>query len=109
MSAFYIMRYVGGVSSGFGAIYIGRHTIVGADVGNGRYSGGYTEAGGRLRGTVTLTMPSGGTLVGGQQVAAGTSIPMEFDWPENFTSGPQSILVQGKKVQVTFEKVGDVP
>ena len=111
MSALYIMRYVGiGTgSSGFGAIYVGRNTIVGVDVGNGRYTGGYTEMNGRIRGQLTLTLPNGGTLVTGQQVAPGTSIPMAFDWPANFTSGPQSIAVQGRNVQATFEKVGDVP
>lgn len=109
MSAFYIMRYQGSSGAGFGAVYIGRGTIVGADVMNGRYSGSYTEGGGRLRGTVTLNWPNGGQLVTGQQMPAGASIPMNFDWPQNITSGPQSISVQGFPVSVTFEKVGDVP
>lgn len=90
-------------------MYIGRGTVVGADVGNGRYHGSYAESGGRMRGTVTLTMPDGGVLVTGQQVPPRTSIPMTFDWPANFTAGAQPISVQGKAVNVTFEKVGDVP
>jgi hypothetical protein len=109
MSALYIMRYLGVTGVGFGAVYIGRGTIVGADVGNGRYSGSFSESAGRMRGNVTLTMLTAGALVTGQQVPAGTSIPMTFDWPSNFTSGPQQIVVQGRQVSVTFEKVGDVP
>lgn len=109
MSALYIMRYSGAASGGFGSIYLGRGAIVGVDVGNGRYHGTYAEGGGRLRGNVTLNMPTGGALVTGQQVPAGTSIPMSFDWPSNFTSGAQSISVQGRTVTVSFEKVGDVP
>jgi hypothetical protein len=54
-------------------------------------------------------MIAAGVMVTGQQVPAGTSIPMTFDWPSNFTSGPQQITVQGHPVSVTFEKVGDVP
>jgi hypothetical protein len=109
MSAFYIMRYQGGAGAGFGAVYIGRGTVVGADVGNGRYNGTYTEAGGRLRGNVTLTLPNGGILVTGQQVPPGYSIGMTFDWPTNITAGQQQISVQGRSVGVTFEKVGDIP
>lgn len=109
MSAFYIMRYQGGTGGGFGAIYIGRGIVVGADVGNGRYKGSYTEAAGRIRGNITLSLPSGGHLVTGQQVPPGTSIPITFDWPENFAAGAQQVSVQGRPVGVTFEKVGDVP
>jgi hypothetical protein len=109
MSALYIMRFLGGVGMGFGAVYVGRNTIVGVDSGNARYSGAYTENGGRMRGNVTMTLPQGGVLVTGQQVPPGTSIPMSFDWPSNFTSGQQQIAVQGRPVSVTFEKVGDVP
>jgi hypothetical protein len=109
MSALYIMRYLGGTGAEFGGVYIGRRTIVGADVGNGRYSGNYSESGGRMRGHVTLTLPDGGILVTGQQVPPGTSISMSFDWPQNFTNGAQQIFVQGKPVSVNFEKVGNIP
>lgn len=110
MSAFYIMRYHGQARAdgGFGAIYIGHGKIAGVDVGNGRYIGSYTETNGRVRGTVNLSNPSGSTLVTGEHLPAGASIPMTFDWPVNFT-GPQTISVHGRQVSITFEKVSDLP
>jgi hypothetical protein len=110
MSALYAMRYLGQTGVGAGAVYVGKGMIVGADVGNGRYHGTYTEAGGRLKATLTLTMASAGVLVTGQQVPAGTKIPMTADWPADFANGQaQSITVAGRQVQVTFEKIGDIP
>ena len=111
MSALYAMRYLGQTgSTGAGAVYIGRGKIVGLDVGNGRYHGTYSEAGGRIKGSATLSMPSGGVLVTGHNVPAGTSIPLTVDWPANFANGqPQTIMVQGAPVQVAFEKIGDIP
>ena len=94
-----------------GAIYIGRGVIVGVDVTNGRYSGTYTEEGGRLKGTAKLSAPPGGAiLVTGAQLPEGQAIPLQVDWPMNFANGSaQTILVQGMPVQVTFEKIGDIP
>lgn len=109
MSALYVMRYLGGTGNGAGAIYIGRGTIIGVDVGNARYHGSYTETAGRLRGGVTMTQETGGSLVTGLQVPAGTTIQISFDWPANFTTGPQALLVQGQPVNVSFEKIGDIP
>lgn len=110
MSALYAMRFAGRSDTGAGAIYIGKGKIVGVDVGNGRYHGSYTEQGGRVKANVTLSMPTGGMLVTGQQAAPGTEIQMTADWPSNFANGQaQTISVGGKPVQVTFEKVGDVP
>jgi hypothetical protein len=109
MSSFYIMRYQGQTGAAFGAIYIGRGIIIGVDAGNGRYRGTYTEASGRLRGSLTLTLPSGGSLVTGQTVPPGTAIPINFDWPVHFTDGSQQVSVQGQQVHVTFEKIGDIP
>jgi hypothetical protein len=110
MSALYIMRYIGGTGAGFGAIYIGKGTIVCVDVQNGRYHGTYIEQGDRVRPTVTLSLPQGGVLVTGSQVPPGTRITMTADWPANFADGQaQQIMVQGSPVQVTFEKIGDVP
>lgn len=110
MSALYLMQYVGNAGYGIGAIYIGKGVIVGADAGNGRYSGSYKEEGGRLKASVTLTMTQAGPLVTGQMVPAGTKLPITADWPSNFANGePQSVSVSGHPVQVTFEKVGDIP
>lgn len=111
MSALYAMRYLGQSGIGMGVIYIGKGVIVGVDVTNGRYSGTYTEEGGRLKGTATLSAPPGGAiLVTGAQLPAGQSIPLIADWPANFADGStQEITVTGHPVQVTFEKIGDVP
>ncbi len=110
MSALYIMRYIGATGLGFGTIYVGKGTIVGADAGGGRYHGTYTESGGRINITAILSMPDGGILVTGDQIPAGTDIPVSADWPENFADGTaQPITVAGGEVQVTFEKIGDIP
>ncbi|MCH9054141.1 MAG: hypothetical protein IIA72_24390 [Proteobacteria bacterium] len=111
MSALYAMRYLGQSDVGMGTLYIGRGVIVGVDVANGRYSGTYTEEGGRMKATATLSAPPGGaTLVTGDQLPAGQSVPLTADWPANFADGSaQEIMVMGRPVQVTFEKIGDVP
>ena len=94
-----------------GAIYIGRGVIIGVDVANGRYTGTYTEEGGRLKGNATLSAPPGGTiLVTGAQLPEGEAIPLQVDWPMIFADGSaQTISVQGMPVKVTFEKIGDIP
>jgi hypothetical protein len=102
MSALYIMRVVGGLGPGIGAVYIGRKTMLGVGTSAGgknivRYSGNYTESDGRLRGTMNLTLQNG------------TSIPLNFDWPEDLTSSPQSVSAQGRMVNITFQKLGDIP
>lgn len=111
MSTLYVMRYLGQSGIGAGTIYIGRGVILGIDVTNGRYNGTYTEEGGRLKGQAILSAPAGGAvLVTGAQLAAGQEIPLKVDWPLNFADGStQTIVVQGKPVQVRFEKIGDIP
>lgn len=111
MSALYVMRYLGQTGVGMGTMYIGRGVILGVDVANGRYNGTYTEEGGRMKATATLSAPPGGAiLVTGAQLPAGQSIPLTADWPANFADGSaQEITVMGQPVQVTFEKIGDVP
>ena len=111
MSALYAMRYLGQSGIGMGVIYIGKGVIVGVDVTNGRYSGTYTEEGGRIKTTATLSAPPGGAiLVTGDRLPPGQSIPLTADWPANFADGSaQEITIMGRSVQVTFEKIGDVP
>jgi hypothetical protein len=109
MSALYAMRFAGVADTGSGAIYIGKGKIVGIDVGNLRYSGRYIEEGGRLNGTVELYAPTGGLLVTGVQVPAGSRWNVTFDWPANFSDGkPQPIMINGRPVQVVLEKIGDI-
>ena len=109
MSALYAMNYVGQTGTGGGAVYVGNGKIVGIDVGNLRYNGNYTEHGGRLKGTITLSAPTGGTLVTGAQLPAGSKLSLTLDWPTNFSDGkPQPIAIEGRPVHVTFEKIGDI-
>jgi len=110
MSALYAMRYRGAAGVGAGALYIGKGLIVGVDVNNGRYSGLYKVEGDRFRAEILLTMPTGGALVTGDDVAPGTAIPIVVDWPKDFANGqPQDIAVGGESVKVVFEMVGDIP
>src|ERR1700722_18905207 len=101
-----------GLGRGGGALYIGKGIIVGVDVMGGTYDGSYTERASRLKGTVKLTAPrSGAHLVTGQTVAGGQSFSLQFELPADFANGrPQTITgVGGRPVQVTFEKLKDVP
>jgi hypothetical protein len=51
---------------------------------------------------MTLSIPSG---AGGQPIQQITA-----DWPANFADGqPHQIIIQGQPIQVTFEKIGDIP
>lgn len=110
MSALYSMTYSGLTGLGGGAVYVGRGVVLGGDVGGGRYHGTYTQQNGTLNVEVTLTFPAGGQLVTGQDMPAGSRLEMTATWPENFADGkPQPIMVAGRPVQVTFEKIGDVP
>jgi hypothetical protein len=109
MGALYVMNFVGQTGVGGGAVYVGNGKILGVDVGNLRYSGSYTEQGGRLKGTVALTAPTGGTLVTGVQLSAGSRLTLTLDWPINFADGkPQALTVEGRPVHVLLEKVGDI-
>jgi hypothetical protein len=112
MSAFYLMRYVGTAGQGGGALYVGKGIVVGVDVMGGKYDGSYTEKGGQMKGTVRLTAPTAGAhLVTGQNVAGGQSFDLHFDLPADFANGRPQIItgVGGQPVQVTFEKLKDLP
>jgi hypothetical protein len=104
------MRYVGQADTGAGVLFIGKGVIVGADIGNMRYKGTYVESGGRIKGTVVMSAPQGGMLVTGAAMPAGSTIQVTADWPPDFANGQaQQIIVAGRPVQVTFDKIGDVP
>lgn len=110
MSALYVMSYRGRADSGNGAIYVGRGTIAGVDVGNIRYSGSYHESDGRIIGTVEMHAASDAELVSGMRVPAGTRLPISIDWPMTFADGtPRTLSVAGHSVQVSLEKISDIP
>ena len=111
MSAFYVMQYVGREGMGAGALYIGKGLVVGMDATGGRYEGTYTEDGGKLRGSVVLSVPQGTELVTGVRADDGPMrVHIRFDFPINFADrGAQTVLVEGQPVQVAFEKLRDIP
>ncbi len=111
MSALYIMRYQGQSATGMGPIYVGDGTIVGVDIANARYHGSYIEENGRMKGEVTLSSPPGGAmLVTGDPFPANQAITLTIDCPVDFADGmARELSVMGRRVQVTFEKVGDIP
>ena len=113
MSAFYIMKYVGSAGVGGGTLYIGKGIIVGIDVEGGKYEGKYVVDNGRMKGTVKMTAPAGGSqLITGQRVPGGAQFDLTFDFPsDSFADGsPQKMLgVGGLPIQVSFEKVRDMP
>ena len=114
MSALYAMQYQGAGptanNSGMGALFVGKGVISGVDVGGGRYAGTYTEANGRVRGTATLSFPSGGILVTGAQLPAGSQIPLSVDWPTDFANGkPHPISVLGQQVNVVLDRISAIP
>jgi hypothetical protein len=110
MSALYAIHYQGGAAVGFGVVYIGKGKIVGVDINNVRINGTYVEERGRMKPNVILTAKDDAVLVTGDQMPAGTTIPLTADWPADFANGQAlQIMVAGKPVQITFEKVGDIP
>ena len=110
MSSLYIMRYLGSTGIGAGVLYIGKGQILGTDVGAFRYQGTYSVDGGRLRATATLTASTEATLVTGTEMRKGQSLNISADWPDNFADGsPQTANIGGMLVQVTFEKIGNIP
>jgi hypothetical protein len=108
MSALYTMQYQGVAGFGGGVVYIGRGKILGMDITQAHYVGSYTEQGGHIRGTVTIT--AAGALVAGQPIPTGGQVQATFDWPINFADGQYlPVAVGGKPVQVVLRKIGDVP
>lgn len=111
MSALYIMRYGGIDGSGGGTLYIGNGKILGADVGLCRYAGTYEENGGVINGKATVTALKPDTpLVTGITLQANMSLPIEATLPVDFDTGElHTVFVAGQMVQVSFEKLGDIP
>jgi hypothetical protein len=109
MSALFAVHFVGKTLA-TGGLYIGNGQILGVDGDNGRYKGTYTEQGGQVNAKLTVTYPEGATLVTGDQVAPGTSVPISGSWPLAFAGGEaQTVMINGKPMSISFEKIGDIP
>ena len=110
VAGYYAIRFVGHLGMGLGGVCLLNGKVLGIDSNNVRYNGEYTEGGGRLKGTIRLSHPDGGTLITGQHLPAGQLVPVTFDLSaEDFARGfPQSLLVAGNPVAVVLEKLGDL-
>lgn len=109
MGALYKMVYAGQTGQGGGVIYIGADGVTGMDIGEGVYSGSVAITD-RARGRVNLRYPQGGSLVTGQQVPAGATIPIDIDVPADFGNGmPVTVSIAGRQVNVRFTKISDIP
>jgi hypothetical protein len=107
--ALYLMKFAGAADFGGGVLFIGNGKIVGMDVANLRFKGTYTEQNGRFVSSVRMSAPTGATLVTGQQLPAGSELKLSTDWPLDFANGhPHPLLVEGRPVQVSFEKIDDI-
>jgi len=109
MSALYQMRYQGVAGNGHGAMYVGKGVVVGIDISGARYNGTYTLSGTTINGTAILTS-AGGALVTGQDLPAGGTVPITFSLPAGFDDGQyHQVIGGGKRVGVSFNKIGDIP
>ena len=109
MSALYQMRYQGVAGNGHGAMYIGKGVVVGIDISGARYNGTYTLSGTTINGIATLTS-AGGALVTGQDLPAGGTVAITFSLPAGFDDGQyHPVIGGGKRVGVSFNKIGDIP
>jgi hypothetical protein len=112
MSALLVMKYIGQSGVGGGAVFFGKGVVAGVDVLGGKYDGSYVEADGRVKGAVRMTAPpEGANLVTGQAVPGNATFDLNFDFPADFANGkPQTMTgVGGRPIQVSFEKVRDLP
>lgn len=107
MASLYSMQYSEDAVTG--AMYVGNGVIAGFDVYGARYQGSYQDSGERLNGTVTLSMPGGGALVTGETLPAGASIEIVADWPADLNGKPLQFKIGTHTVQVTLNKMVDVP
>jgi hypothetical protein len=77
MQGFYRFDYAGHEGEGSGALAFANGKVGGIDVGGAHYAGEYTEVDGRLVGKLSMSMPNGGRLVTGAEVAPGMA-PIEI-------------------------------
>jgi hypothetical protein len=62
-----------------------------------------------IDGTATLTS-AGGALVTGQDLPAGGTVAITFNLPAGFDDGQyHQVVAGGRRVGVSFNKIGDVP
>lgn len=110
MSALYTMRYQGEAGLNGGAVYMGHGVVAGVRANGGRFDGTYTQSGGRIFIRFSLIVPAGEALVTGEVTREETMFQLGADWPLDFADGrPQTVFLEGRPIEVVFEKVRDLP
>lgn len=104
MEGIYAMYYTGGSGSGHALFLMKDGKITGADVIGGILDGSYQLEGDAVEFSVTLTIPSGGTLVTGQTAgAAPLSQDISASLPSTFADGkPYPVRTPLGPVNVIF-------
>ena len=103
----YLVRYVGVANAaGYGTLFFEGGKLWGNDLAGGRYDGSYQIIDGRLRGTASLKVPAGVTLVTGFQPEADMTVPISFELPITFADrGLHPVSVGDQTVRVSFERI----
>ena len=110
MSALYTMRYHGQAGLNGGAFYMGHGVVAGVRTNGGRFDGTYTQSGGRVFIRFSLMIGPGEQLVTGGVTNEETIFQLGADWPMDFANGkPQVVFLEGRPIEVVFEKVRDLP
>lgn len=110
MSGFYLMRFKvptdHGLAEGAGALYFKRGVIIGVDSAGVRYDGTYVDDNGRIRGSVILDIPAETPLTTGVKTTIPTRLALPLELAPDFADGkPHKMQLEGRFVEVTFEKV----
>ena len=97
----YLVRYVGVANAaGYGTLFFEGGKLWGNDLAGGRYDGSYQIIDGRLRGTASLKVPAGVTLVTGFQPEADMTVPISFELPITFADrGLHPVSVGGESLK----------
>ena len=91
-------------------MYIGRGIVLGLDTGEGLARGTYREEGGRLKGSMTLTVRDDNVSPNGKVLKAGESTEIEIDLPPDFADGRTlQETIMGDTFDVVYTKLGDIP
>lgn len=113
MSGFYLMRFkvptVHGLAKGAGALSFRRGVIVGVDSAGVRYDGTYVDENGRIRASIILDIPAETPLTTGVKTTMPTRLALPLELAADFADGkPRKMQLEGRFVEVTFEKMAGV-
>jgi hypothetical protein len=108
MGGFYIMRFKvptdDGPIEGIGALCLKRGVVSGIDTGGVRYEGTYTDKG-RLLASIILEVPAGARLATGGKIDKPSRLTLALNLPLDFHGKKQTLIFQGRPIEVVFEKL----